>query len=61
VAIYGQGGKATHAARQLQDGWWSSKLGDLEDIRHRKSWDLSGGIYGEVMLIVVRKRTPDDP
>jgi hypothetical protein len=28
------GGEPTHAAKQLPDGRWKSKLGDFEDIEH---------------------------
>lgn len=35
VAIYADSaGKPTHAARQLKNGQWTSKCGDLEDIEH---------------------------
>jgi hypothetical protein len=34
VAIYGDDQGYTHAARQLPDGQWSSKLGKLQDIEH---------------------------
>jgi hypothetical protein len=32
----------THAARQLPDGTWTSKLGPLEDIAHRSVNDVNG-------------------
>ena len=35
VALFAdEAGKPTHAARQLPDGCWTSKLGELEDIEH---------------------------
>src|ERR1700755_2516488 len=34
VALYAIDGVPTHAARQLADGSWTSKLGALEDVRH---------------------------
>jgi hypothetical protein len=34
VAIYGDGGSYTHAARQLPSGRWTSKIGRLQDIEH---------------------------
>ena len=35
IAIYvDRDGIPTHAARQLSDGWWTSKLGRSYDIRH---------------------------
>ena len=36
----------THAARQLADGRWTSKLGRLEDIEHTNVEDVNGPIYG---------------
>ncbi|MSQ27607.1 MAG: hypothetical protein EXR51_05655 [Dehalococcoidia bacterium] len=36
----------THVARQLADGRWTSKLGDLKDIEHATLADLAGGLYG---------------
>ena len=38
----------THAARQLQDGRWTSKIGQLEDIEHDTADDLVGHRYGRV-------------
>lgn len=34
VAIFEIDGTPTHAARQLVDGSWTSKLGALEDVQH---------------------------
>ena len=47
-------GLPTHAARQLSDGWWTSKLGTLEDIEHEKAEDVSGPIYGTVFHFMRR-------
>ena len=46
-------GVPLHAARQLLNGRWTSKLGELEDIEHALH-DLTGMVYGEVMLIMKR-------
>jgi hypothetical protein len=54
IALYGLHGRATHAARQLPDGWWTSKLGDLEDIRHESLKALSGRRWGDVVCIMRR-------
>ena len=55
-------GLPTHAARQLTDGSWTSKLGSWQDIEHQHLRDLSGtaSIYGVVALIMRRpdSRTP---
>jgi len=42
-----------HAARQLANGRWTSKLGELEDIEHALH-DLEGQVYGKVTLIMRR-------
>src|SRR5262245_36260304 len=48
VALYELSSYYTHAARQLPDGRWTSKLGRSEDIEHEHPEDLAGGVYGEV-------------
>ncbi|MBM4071278.1 MAG: hypothetical protein FJ271_20425 [Planctomycetes bacterium] len=45
-----------HAARQLENGRWTSKLGKREDIEHAVK-DLEGEQYGSVVLIMKRPRT----
>ena len=47
-----------HAARQLVDGSWTSKLGDFEDIRHRLD-QLTGPepAYGRIAAFMSRQRT----
>lgn len=47
IAIFADvSGKPTHAARQLSDGSWTSKLGELEDIVHVAVEDVNGPAYG---------------
>lgn len=53
IAIYAKGAKTTHMARELPDGNWTSKCGDLEDIRHILS-GLEGDEYGRIVLILKR-------
>jgi hypothetical protein len=53
IALYAIGQQPTHAARQLENGMWSSKLGPLEDIEHTLD-GLEGELYGTVCLIVRR-------
>jgi hypothetical protein len=48
-------GVPTHAARQLDGGRWTSKLGQLEDILHALH-DLEGILYGSVVLVMKRPR-----
>jgi hypothetical protein len=54
VAIYGSGLMYTHAARQLPDGKWTSKLGKGEDIEHDSPDDVAGGVYGELAGVMKR-------
>ncbi len=57
VAIYVKDGVPTHAARQLGDGRWTSKLGKYEDIEHDSLDALQGegfGEYGRVEVFMSR-------
>lgn len=54
VALFAQSLFYTHAARQLPNGKWTSKLGNAEDIEHDTPQDVAGGIYGDVVAIVKR-------
>jgi len=55
VAVFGIGAELTHAARQLDDGTWTSKLGSLEDITHELQ-ALEGADYGHVVLFMKREK-----
>lgn len=55
VALYSLGMMYTHAARQLPNGLWTSKLGQLEDITHATPEVIAGSDYGEVMQFMKRK------
>ncbi len=46
-------GVPEHAARQLANGRWTSKLGRAEDIEHQLH-DLEGEVYGTVALLMKR-------
>lgn len=46
-------GTPTHAARQLPDGWWTSKLGRQIDIEHELS-AIEGPAYGKVAILLAR-------
>lgn len=54
VAIYADdNGKPQHAARQLENGQWTSKCGRLEDIEHTlDAFDGSG--YGSPVAFLKR-------
>lgn len=54
LAIYADGGRAKHMARQLADGRWSSKLGSERDISHNLA-ALEGSDYGAVVQFLRRK------
>ena len=49
-------GNWTHAAVQLNDGRWSSKLGVHEDISHRTPESLESELYGVVNCYMRRPR-----
>jgi hypothetical protein len=44
----------THAARQLPNGNWTSKLGPLEDIEHQSLDALNGPSYGATVSYLKR-------
>lgn len=57
IAIYAhQDDVVTHAARQLPDGSWTSKIGGMSDIRHSLH-ALEGDIYGNVAVIMQKTTT----
>lgn len=54
LVLYAVGDTPTHAARQLTNGLWTSKLGPSLDIEHTTPEVLAGGVYGEVVTILSR-------
>ena len=58
VAIFAKDDFPTHAARQLPNGNWTSKLGAWQDIEHQSLNALAGNasIYGNVALLLRRPR-----
>jgi len=55
LALYANSaGRPTHAARQLSNGGWTSKLGSEEDIEHTLE-ALTGPLYGAVAQILKRR------
>lgn len=59
VVIYvDDNGLWSHAAKQCDDGQWTSKLGSLEDIIHRTPEALTGPdpAYGSVACFMSRKK-----
>jgi hypothetical protein len=54
IVLYGKDGIATHAARQLATGSWTSKLGPSIDIEHLTPESVAGGEYGDAVAILGR-------
>lgn len=53
VAILAKDNAATHVARQLPDGKWTSKVGKWEDIEH-DLLALEGERYGQAVQLMKR-------
>lgn len=53
IVLYGREGVVKHAARQLPDGWWASKLGKGCDIEHPLQ-GLKETKYGDVLAVLGR-------
>lgn len=56
IALYAIDGEITHAARQLDNGLWTSKLGPLNDIQHGNPEVIEGGFYGKVAVYMKKKK-----
>ena len=56
VALYTEDGEWTHAALQMPNGRWRSKIGDLELIEHQTPDSLTGEMYGRLYLYMRRPR-----
>jgi len=57
VAIYFDSkGIPAHAARQLTNGKWTSKLGDFPDIEHNQPEDVNCLDYGSAGCYLIRER-----
>lgn len=53
--VYADSTTCSHAARQMRDGTWTSKLGTSNDIKHSKPQSISGPFYGNVYCFMKRK------
>lgn len=53
IAIYEKNGQVTHAAKQIDNTKWTSKLGRSWDISHTAG-AVSGGLYGVVTTYMER-------
>ena len=56
VALYEWNGKMQHAALQMPNGRWRSKMGQGPVIEHHNPDALSCGIYGRATIIMRRAR-----
>ena len=56
IALYTLNGEPSHAARQLNNGNWTSKLGIWEDIEHTLE-GLTGNFYGVVAQFFKRPKS----
>jgi len=54
IAIFALDGEPKHAARQISDGLWTSKLGSHVDATHTIH-AMEGGMYGNVAQYMKRK------
>lgn len=50
-------GEPRHAARQLEDGTWTSKIGEDVDVCHNSIEGMSGDVYGQPVMFFRRKRS----
>jgi len=61
IVIYARSGRPTHAARQLSNGTWTSKLGPWVDIEHDDPDEVlrfpKCSIYGEPVQFLKRPKT----
>jgi hypothetical protein len=56
IAIFADHGKCTHAALQLSNGRWTSKMGTAYDIEHDLP-TMNGGFYGQIVRYMKRPRS----
>jgi hypothetical protein len=56
IAVYSLRGVPTHAAKQLPDGRWKSKLGAWEDIEHNTPKAVEEYLYGKAVVFMKRQR-----
>lgn len=54
VAVFASGDLPTHAARQLENGNWTSKLGKNIDVEH-SIFSIVNGLYGQVVQYLKRQ------
>jgi hypothetical protein len=58
IAVFAKpNGEPTHAARQLDSGRWTSKLGRHVDIEHGEPNVLTSAVYGAPVMFMRRRRS----
>lgn len=55
IAIFVLGRDVEHAARQMPNGKWTSKMGPDEDIEHESLNDIAGSQYGHPARFLKRR------
>jgi hypothetical protein len=60
IAIFADHDFPLHVARQLPNGFWTSKLGPQEDVEHELT-GLEGDEYGRVVTLLARPRQQKQP
>ena len=60
IVLYGFQGSFEHAAVQMPNGRWHSKMGQGPQIEHHSPESLSGGPYGDAMIYMRRSADPTD-
>ncbi len=60
IAIYTDAVEYMHAARQLETGMWTSKMGEGEDIEHDSPDDVAGPCLGHVAVFMKRQRAQEE-
>lgn len=56
VALYENEGEFEHAALQMPNGRWRSKMGEGPVIEHPRPESLAGGMYGDPTILMRRRR-----
>jgi hypothetical protein len=54
ICLYEKDWLPKHAARQLPNGSWASKLGPMHDVEHSEH-ALDGGDYGQISVYMKRR------
>jgi hypothetical protein len=57
IVIFPDSEAYAHAARQLEDGRWASKIGGWEDIEHNACDGLEDEEYGKIVHFIKRPKT----